>query len=265
MAYDPSPPGSGDGRSKQVDEPPRLPAARVSAEAREIADWRGDVSVRTDFVAGVPSHALVAAAGDADLIVIGTPHRYGSWDALAELSRHASCPILVVGDVPPASLGLAHVTALVGDDDSDDQVLAKAFESASRADAEVRVLHAWQPPRDGDYLTAELATARWLGARVARWIERYPQVGVIIELRSGPSTSVIRACTGEVSLLVLGGGRFDPATPQSGHRVPPELDVAIETRRHLPTLVIPRPGTDRRVPAEPADERVRHERLSPVA
>jgi nucleotide-binding universal stress UspA family protein len=238
-AYDPVPAGSSDWQLERSSQPPQQLVAQVQAEVDAVTRRRADVSVRMEFVARIPSRALPTAAVDADLVVVGTPHRYSSYAALAGLAWHARCPVLVVGDQPPMSLSMAHVTAAIGDDETDDAVMRATFEVATSTGAQVRVLHAWQPEECGDYLAAETAAAKRLDAYVALWSERHPTVGVTIEMRAGTQADVIRRFSGDVSLLVVSGGRPGTVTDASRHLLTPVVDAAIEARRHRPTLIIP--------------------------
>ena len=88
----------------------------IEAEAREaldvaLADVGGaeDVVVDRAAVEGSPSAVLIAAAKDADLLVVGSRGRGGFAELVLgsvshQCAQHASCPIVIVRE-PPAGTG----------------------------------------------------------------------------------------------------------------------------------------------------------------
>ena len=79
--------------------------ASVCMIAAEVASAARDCGVTPDVVErsikGAPAKVLIAAAADAELLVIGRGHRSGIVDVLrqsvsAECVRHAACPVVVV-------------------------------------------------------------------------------------------------------------------------------------------------------------------------
>lgn len=91
-------------------------AEDIQRQALERAGVPGDAPVSTEVVEGLAGHALVEAARDARLLVVGS-RTVGEIRAvlLASVSRycahHASCPVVVVPDVRRAP-GDKHDTAL---------------------------------------------------------------------------------------------------------------------------------------------------------
>ena len=125
-----------------------LDIARDDAE-RRVRDLAPDAEVTSRSASGRMPDALLRAAGEADLLVIGAHRRrpmrsaLAGWRPLRTVSR-AELPVVVVPDDWTASDG----PILVGIDDDDSSSAAVEFAAAEAMAAGVglTLLHAWQMP-----------------------------------------------------------------------------------------------------------------------
>jgi nucleotide-binding universal stress UspA family protein len=73
----------------------------VEAAVAEVTDERSDVKVECAALPGEPAAALLDAAGDAELLVVGSRGHGGFAGLLlgsvsAQCSQHATCPVAIV-------------------------------------------------------------------------------------------------------------------------------------------------------------------------
>jgi nucleotide-binding universal stress UspA family protein len=211
-------------------------ARHVSYAALALRRKRPDLAVGHEIVRCPSARALSAAANEADLIVVGSPHRPGSRSALRQLAQHSTCPVLVVGDQSPLTAPEhAPVTVMLRDLANDEAVVEAGFEAATERRSGLIALRAWQPQSDASLAYAEAEEQLAVDLFLAAWMPRFPDVGVSTQLRVGDACSVLREYAGDAALLVLGNG---PAADSPE----PTLDVVVDTAlqvRHAPTLLIP--------------------------
>lgn len=211
-------------------------ARHVGYAAAALRRKRPDLAVDHRTMRCPSARALSAAASDADLIVVGSPHRPGSRSALRQLAQHSRCPVLVIGDQAPlAAPQHTPVTVLLRDLSNDEAAIEAAFEAAAGRRSGLIALRPWQPPPDADLGYAEAEEQIALDLFLAAWMPRFPAVGVSIQLRVGDACSVVRQYAAGAALLVLGNA---PAADSAE----PGLDVVVDTAlrvRHAPTLLIP--------------------------
>ncbi|ELS57651.1 universal stress protein [Streptomyces viridochromogenes] len=160
-----------------------------------------------------PAEAILDAAEDADLIVVGTRGRGGFAGLLLgsvslKVAAHADRPVIV------ARGRLSHAAEdgiVVGvRDERDETALRFALAVAGRWQTGVRLIHAWSPVgRAGlvvpqmDSLDEEQRAHRELLDRVARSAADYPQVPVDTELAvDAPAAAVVEASK-RAALVVL--------------------------------------------------------------
>jgi nucleotide-binding universal stress UspA family protein len=212
-------------------------SARHAAYASAaLSRKRPDLVVDDEIIRRPAAGVLTAAATEADLIVVGSPHRPGSRSTLSHLAQHSSCPVLVIADqAPPIAPQHAPVTVMLRDLADDDATIEAGFESAAERRSGLIALRAWQPQADASLACTEaeeqLATTLFLAA----WTPRFPTVDVSIHLRVGDACSVLREYACDVALLILGTG-------PSADSPEPVLDRLVDTAlqvRHAPTLLIP--------------------------
>ncbi|KAA9111416.1 universal stress protein [Microbacterium rhizomatis] len=122
--------------------------AFAEAEAR-LRDIAPNTEVESTIVPGRMPEALLRAARDADLLVIGEHRRrpvraaIHGWLPL-RVAAQSEKPVVVVPDDWTAADGT--IVVGVDDDDSSDAAIAFAAREADTADAELHLVHAWQMP-----------------------------------------------------------------------------------------------------------------------
>lgn len=188
----------------------RAAAQEVAAEGAKLArEETGDVHAALGR--GGPTSALLEAARDAELIVVGS-RGHGGFAGLVlgstglELAEHAPCPVVVVRE--PRAGG--PVVAGVDGSAASLEALGLAFSEAALRGAELVAVVAWPadadlggvPLVDADALR-EVARGRLAGL-VAPWRERYPEVPVRTEVFTGPPREVLLGAAQDARLLVVG-------------------------------------------------------------
>lgn len=182
----------------------------------------GRIEVESSLLPGDPRSALLEAAGDAQMLVVGS-HGLGGFRGMLlgsvalGVAGHASCPVAVVRRPPERSRG----DVVVGVDGSaaGADAVGFAFAEASFRGAGLRAVHAWNRPIAGGgpfaLLDAEETAQderRVLAEALAGWSERYPDVKVTEQLEYGHPVDVLRDASAEADLLVVGSrGRGDLA------------------------------------------------------
>ncbi|MEU0521140.1 universal stress protein [Streptosporangium sp. NPDC006007] len=177
---------------------------------------RPRLEVTTEIVDGGASEALVTAAEEAQLLVVGDRGRGGFAELLlGSVSRYvtarASCPVAVVrrshddyGEV---------VVGVTGEPDQD-AVLDLAFREAALRHAALRAVHAWRHPTTrapGDmqplvYDVKDVGEeeARLLSEALAGWREKFPDVMLIQSVvHEHPAKALIEA-SADADLVVIG-------------------------------------------------------------
>ncbi|WP_329082011.1 MULTISPECIES: universal stress protein [unclassified Streptosporangium] len=194
-------------------------ARKVLAEAEATARTRRPtVEVSTALVEGPPPTVLRDQARDAAEIVIGSRGLGGLAGAVigsvsTHVAGHAHCPVVVVHPGQAPSYG--EITVGVDDSDACEPALAYAFEQARYRGCTLRVLYAWQLPVHAfapeiDYDMDEIRIAQYAVAadRLASWRQRYPEVGLIEDVRCAhPVEALVEASTGADLLVVGSHGR----------------------------------------------------------
>ncbi|MGW2515471.1 universal stress protein [Streptomyces sp. NPDC001617] len=222
------------------------------------------VRLEDEQVEGPATAALLKAAGQADLLVLGSRGLSGFTGflvgsvALGVVAR-AERPVVLVrageesadehfpatdGD---ASESTAYRDVVLGIDLNDpcEEVIEFAFEEARLRGARLKVVHAWQQPSpvglgpgDLGLVDTQDRAEEWLGFMTAVlqvWREKYPEVGVVETVTEGrPQSVLVRAASG-AGLLVVGRRTTDRA---AGPRTGPVAHAAIH---HVgcPVAVVP--------------------------
>lgn len=176
------------------------------------------LTVESRPIPGDPRPALIEAAADADLLVVGN-HGLGGFRGLLlgsvaqGVAAHAPCDVVVVRETPGRSRG--EVVVGVDGSPASEQVLRFAFSEAALRGVTLRALHAWRPFELGggfapgpDDLAGEQAERRLLGEALAGWGERYPDVKVVGETVRGHPVEVIRHASDGADLVVVGSRGF---------------------------------------------------------
>jgi nucleotide-binding universal stress UspA family protein len=211
-------------------------ARHAAYAALALRRKRPDLTVDAEISRCPSTRALPAAASEADLVVVGSPHRSGSRSALRQLAWRSRCPVLVIGDQPPP-VGPEHapVTVMLRDLPNDEAALEAGFEAAAERRSGLIALRAWQPRSRAGLASAEAEEQLALQLLLSAWTPRFPTVGVSIQLRIGDARSVVHQHAADTPLLVMANG---PAAdvPEPGLDV--VVDIALQVRQ-APTLLIP--------------------------
>ncbi|MDN0200029.1 universal stress protein [Streptomyces sp. S.PNR 29] len=213
--------------------PPAEGWGRIPREAASgLRSRHPGVEITVEQPAGRASEVLAEAAKESDLLVLGSRGLSGIGGFLvgsvgqAVIAR-AEGPVVLVRaweqaadehemdpvGIPSAATGFRPVVLGLDTDGPDDTVIAFAFEEAARRTASLRVVHGWNLPPYFAYglpadpgLNAELGRqdAAALAAVLRPWKEKFPQVAVIEESRSGSPANHLVDASREASLVVVG-------------------------------------------------------------
>ncbi|GAB7039052.1 MULTISPECIES: universal stress protein [Catenuloplanes] len=199
-------------------------AETVLADARLTAHGIAPgVATRCEAAVGGPAAALITAARQAVMLVVGSRGRGGFASLLLgsvgqQAAVHAPCPVTVVrGEADmragPVTVGVDHGPAAA-------DTLATAFGLAAERRAALRVIHAYTEPGTMRGTTVpplifdpertrrdELAA---LESALAPWREKFPGVPVEAQVTAGDVRTVLTGASEQAELLVV-GGRPGPA------------------------------------------------------
>ncbi|MGW6545188.1 universal stress protein [Streptomyces massasporeus] len=190
------------------------------------------VEVTVEQPTGRASEALVAAAKDSELLVLGSRGLSGIGGFLVgsvgqAVVAHAETPVVLVrageqaadehemdpAGIPSAATGFRPVVLGLDTDEPDDGVITFAFEEAARRQTSLRVVHGWNLPL---HYVSSLPAAPEIGVELGRqyaatlaavlrpWKEKFPQVEVVEESRSGSPADLLADASREASLVVVG-------------------------------------------------------------
>lgn len=233
-------------------------------EAREtLADGSkaiGGEAKSTVYVGASPARVLTEAAEreDADLVVVGSPHRGPVGRALvgsvAERLLHgASCAVAVAPRGFAASRHAApSVVALAYDGSSDSKIALRRAEALARAaGATLRVLYVEEPLTVMPGIAAYTPPLAPDPAEILAEATAAVGPGVQTEGRTlaGPAASTLaEACEDGVDLLVVGSRGYGPL----GRVLLGSVSAALLHKAPCPVLVAPRASTQKLADAPPA-------------
>ncbi|MET8569390.1 universal stress protein [Streptomyces sp. NPDC004783] len=195
----------------------------LAEAARTVTERHPHLEVSTEDREGDTVGALLAAAGDAETLVLGSRGHgpvvgflLGSvgQQVIAEATR----PVVLVraGDDPGAEAGGREiVVGQQGDARDSADTLGFAFATAAARGATVRAVRAWTLPPVFSYSPASMALAdeagglepyeeKALGEALAPWRERYPDVPVVEHVEMGSAGQVLLSVAGRAQLMVVG-------------------------------------------------------------
>lgn len=180
-------------------------AARAGGEmlaefAQQARTAFPELDVDAEVIADSPGGALVAASGEAELVVVGSRGLGGFTGLLlgsagTQLAAHSRCPVIVIrppDDKGNLGVGPPHGPVVVGIDGFPDgrAALEFGFDEASARGVPLIVLYAWWmlppsdrgpiSPRHYDLDAAEDEARRLLAEATAGWSERYPDVAITL-------------------------------------------------------------------------------------
>jgi nucleotide-binding universal stress UspA family protein len=172
-------------------------AERIVSEAVAYAEVAAPgIPVTGDVIVGSAAQALIAASGDAELVVVGN-RGMGAFAGLLlgsvaiQLAAHARSPVLVVrGTSPP---GQPIVLAADGSP-ANDAAAGFAFGEAALRGAELVALHVWR----------DLPAAYVLEEALAGWRDKFPNVVVRQEIVHGGVRESLIGATRRAQLIVMG-------------------------------------------------------------
>ncbi|MEV0414912.1 universal stress protein [Streptomyces sp. NPDC050448] len=224
-------------------------SARLLSDARAALTRRHPgLLIAADRLSGEPTAALVAAAADADMLVLGShgPGRTRGF-LLGSVSQaviaRATRPVVLIRADADGERGDVVVGVDLGG--PDDAVVEFAFDAASRRAARLRVVHGGDAAEDpGELgLTSSLAphgepaerTQQSAAGLLGPWREKYPDVEVTEQTVIGrPASHLVDASQGAALLVV---GTATPHTPVGPHIGP--VTHAVLQHAAAPVAVVP--------------------------
>ncbi|MDH6108660.1 nucleotide-binding universal stress UspA family protein [Kitasatospora sp. MAP12-15] len=229
-------------------------AADVGEEALEAARAQvlmrhPDLEVATRLADRAAREALLDAAADTDLLVVGARGSGGFPRLLVgstalHVAANASCPVVVVhGSGYQEAAG--GVLVGVHGRDAEEEVLSFAFRAADSRQLPLEALHAWSYPLVSGpghafppvYEAAHVAAeqSRLLAEVLAGWSERHPGVPLSeTAVRSSPARELV-ALSETRQLLVVGRH----GTPRGPLRRLGSVSQAVVQHAQCPVAVVP--------------------------
>ncbi|MCP9946745.1 universal stress protein [Streptomyces somaliensis] len=209
-------------------------AEAVVQEARtRVAGEYPDLAVTSQVVQDTAVAALLAEAGDAEVLVLGSRGHgalagflLGSYGQ--QVIAAATRPVVSVRARGGRAAGGEVVVGQQGTPEESGPVLGFAFEAAAARGAAVRAVRAWTLPAIYAYSpgSAYLANAvgglepferKALQEALAPWRERFPDVPVVEQVEAGSAGQVLLSALSDARLLVVGRrARRGPVGPRIG-------------------------------------------------
>ncbi|MDR6978924.1 nucleotide-binding universal stress UspA family protein [Streptomyces sp. 3330] len=188
-----------------------------------VAERHPGLAVTADVGEGSPVDTLVAAAAEAELLVLGSRGHgpvvgflLGSvgQQVIAEAAR----PVVLVraGDQPSSEVaGHEIVVGQQGEPEDSAPALRFAFETAAARGAGVRAVRAWTLPPVFAYSPGSLKLLddagglepyekKALADALRPWRERFPDVPVVEHVEMGSAGQVLLSVSGRAQLMVVG-------------------------------------------------------------
>jgi nucleotide-binding universal stress UspA family protein len=206
---------------------------RIPREAAEGIRLRHPgVDVTVEQVTGTPADALVSAAKDAELLVLGSRGLSGVGGFLVgsvgfSVVAHAELPVVLVradeqaadedemdpADIPSAATPYRPVVLGLDADTPADAVIEFAFAEAARRGTSLRIVYGWNLPPYyayglamdaglNDELSREETTA--LTEALRPWRQKQPAIEVVLEPRVGSAATHLVDASREACLVVIG-------------------------------------------------------------
>ncbi|MFE3181765.1 universal stress protein [Streptomyces violascens] len=228
----------------QQDEPTVLPELRVPqywarrvlcGALDRVSERYSQVYVSAEQIARPPIPALVAAAEEAELLVLGSQGFGGPGGRLAgsvamAVVGQAGRPVVLVragytagderlpaaGGRPAECAPYRDVAVAVDLSHACASLLEFAFQEAERRHAILRVIHAWHPPTLRTFPAQAQQDAEWvLASSLEPWRDKYPEVTVRARAVEGRPTHHVLELADAAGLLVIGRETHRP--PIGGH------------------------------------------------
>ncbi|KOG35183.1 universal stress protein [Streptomyces resistomycificus] len=195
----------------------------VGEAARTVTERHPELEVSTDVVAGGSVDALVAAAAEAEMLVLGSRGHGPVVGFLVgsvgqQVIVEAPRPVVLVRSGDKASgeaAGREIVVGQQGDPEDSAEVLRFAFETAAARGASVRAVRAWTLPPVFAYSPGSLRLLdeagglepyekKALSAALEPWRNRFPDVPVTEHVEMGSAGQVLLSVAGAAQLMVVG-------------------------------------------------------------
>ncbi|CAL9675916.1 Universal stress protein_MSMEI_3859 [Streptomyces sp. enrichment culture] len=195
----------------------------VTEAVGTVTERHPDLAVTTDVIEGPVADTLVAAAADAETLVLGSRgHGRIVGFLLGSVGQQviaaATRPVVLVraGDQPSSeAAGREIVVGQQGGPEDSAEALRFAFETAAARGATVRVVRAWNLPPVFAYSPGSLKLLdeagglepyekNSLAAAVRPWRERFPDVAVEEHVEMGSASQVLLSVAGTAQLMVVG-------------------------------------------------------------
>lgn len=195
----------------------------VAGAARTVTERHPELTVSTDVREGDTVAALLAAAADAETLVLGSRGQGAVVGFLLgsvgqQVVAGASGPVVLVraGDEAAAEAGGREVVVgQQGEPEDSADVIGFAFAAAAARGATVRAVRAWALPTVFTYSPGSMALAdeaggleqyerKALGEALGPWRERFPDVPVVEHVEMGSAGQVLLSVAGDAQLMVVG-------------------------------------------------------------
>ena len=185
----------------------------VSAQNYVQSRWPG-LAVHGEAVEGHPAETLTQLSANAELTVVGSQHRTFLGRAFLDsvssaLAATASGPVVVVRPRDRQPAKDAEVVVGVDGFERTDDVLAFAFDYASRQQRPLHAVYCWTneygpTPRIPQPKVPERAR-RWLAELLDTWAQKYPEVEIRQTVNDNAPTPGLLSVADGQDLLVVGG------------------------------------------------------------
>ncbi|KOV64221.1 universal stress protein [Streptomyces sp. MMG1121] len=195
----------------------------VTQAVRAVTERHPRLATTVDVVEGTSVHALVRAAAEAEMLVLGSRgHGTVVGFLLGSVGQQviagAARPVVLVraGDRPTAEVaGRDVVVGQHGDAEDSAAALRFAFETAAARGATVRAVRAWTLPPVFAYSPGSLKLLddagglepyekQALSEALGPWRERFPDVPVAEQVELGSAGQVLLSVAGRAQLMVVG-------------------------------------------------------------
>lgn len=195
----------------------------VGEAARTVTERHPDLEVSTDVLTGADVDALVAAAAEAEMLVLGSRGHGRLVGFLVgsvgqQVIVEAARPVVLVraGDEPSGEAGGREiVVGQQGGPEDSTEVLRFAFEAAAARGATVRAVRAWTLPPVFAYSPGSLKLLdeagglepyekKALSAALQPLRDRFPDVPVVEHVEMGSAGQVLLSVAGKAQLVVVG-------------------------------------------------------------
>lgn len=211
------------GYAKDADTQGQWVREGLTEAARSVTERHPGLEVTTDVVDGGPAETLIAAAAQAETLVLGSRGQAAVVGFLLgsvgqQVIAGAARPVVLVrsGDQPSAeAAGRQIVVGQEGDPDDSAAALRFAFETAAARGATVRAVRAWTLPPLFAYSPGSLKLLDEAGGlepyekqaldeALRPWRERFPDVPVVEHVEMGSAGQVLLSVAGRAQLMVVG-------------------------------------------------------------